>query len=241
MTKPKMILFDYGHTLVHESNLNALRGTAELLKYATKNINNLSPEAVNQFSAKLFEEMGKAREAGLELHNHMHQRFVYEYLGIEFPLTQDEMEDIFWDHFAPGLAMPHIGDLLDYLHAQGISTGVISNISFSGGALKRRLDRLLAGHHFAFIIATSEYIIRKPNPMIFELALRKAGIHPWDAWYCGDSPAYDVLGAASAGIYPVLYDCGFERPYFSPPVAPPDFPFTSIGDWLELIPLLESL
>ena len=37
MKKPKMILFDYGQTLVNEQRFNGVRGTEAVLKYATKN------------------------------------------------------------------------------------------------------------------------------------------------------------------------------------------------------------
>lgn len=55
-------------------------------------------------------------------------------------------------------------------------------------------------------MASSEYVIRKPDRMLFETALRKAGLPAEQAWYCGDSIRYDVLGAHRAGIYPVLYE-----------------------------------
>ena len=35
MKKPKMILFDYGQTLVNEQRFNGVRGTEAVLKYAT--------------------------------------------------------------------------------------------------------------------------------------------------------------------------------------------------------------
>ena len=34
---PKMIIFDYGHTLLYEPSWDSVRGNAELLKYVTKN------------------------------------------------------------------------------------------------------------------------------------------------------------------------------------------------------------
>lgn len=37
---PKMILFDYEHTLLYEPGWDSVRGNAKLLKYVTKNPNN---------------------------------------------------------------------------------------------------------------------------------------------------------------------------------------------------------
>lgn len=49
-------------------------------------------------------------------------------------------------------------------------------------------------------------MFRKPNPMLFELALKKAGLPSRDVWFCGDSIEADVEGSANAGIFPVWYD-----------------------------------
>ncbi|GHU94980.1 hypothetical protein FACS1894208_06990 [Clostridia bacterium] len=43
--------------------------------------------------------------------------------------------------------MANIEELLTYLHNIGIRSGVISNIGWSGGALKHRIDRLLPNRH----------------------------------------------------------------------------------------------
>ena len=37
MTKPKMILFDYGQTLVNEKAFDGVKGTEAVLKYVVKN------------------------------------------------------------------------------------------------------------------------------------------------------------------------------------------------------------
>ena len=46
----------------------------------------------------------------------------------------------------------------------------------------------------------------KPDPRIFQLALDAMGIAAADAWYVGDMPGIDVVGARAAGLFPVLMD-----------------------------------
>jgi len=41
---PKMIIFDYGHTLLYEPGWDSVRGNAKLLKYVSKNPNNYTLE-----------------------------------------------------------------------------------------------------------------------------------------------------------------------------------------------------
>jgi putative hydrolase of the HAD superfamily len=45
--KPKMILFDYGHTLLYEPNFSLLRGNEALFEYIKNNKNGLTPKQVN--------------------------------------------------------------------------------------------------------------------------------------------------------------------------------------------------
>jgi len=133
--------------------------------------------------------------------------------------------------------MPNIEALVAYLYENGIRTGVISNIGFSGQALKSRIDHYIPENHFEFIIASSEYMIRKPHPMIFELALRKADLPANDAWHCGDSVFADIEGAAGVGIFPVWYEnTTIENPF--PSDKKPDCAHLHIQDWSDLIAML---
>ena len=96
-----------------------------------------------------------------------------------------------------------------------------------------------------FIIASSEYAIRKPNRILFEIALKKAELPAEQVWYCGDSIASDVMGAHGAGIYPVLYDGDTpdEANLFSNrnEGIEVDFDYLHIHDWLEMVEILERL
>lgn len=46
--KPKMILFDYGQTLIDEGKFDGIKGTEAVLRYAVKNKYNLSAERVQE-------------------------------------------------------------------------------------------------------------------------------------------------------------------------------------------------
>jgi len=58
--------------------------------------------------------------------------------------------------------------------------------------------------YFKTIVISEEAGIKKPEPGIFKLALKKTGLKPGEVVYVGDSIADDVAGAISAGITPVL-------------------------------------
>ena len=242
MKKPKMILFDYGHTLLCEPGFDFLRGEKSLFEYIKSNKNGLTPKQVCDFSQELFERIGVVRELGLELHEWQFQRFLYEYLEIELSISLPEAEKIFWYHVSAGAMMPNADRIIDYINANDIRSGVISNIGFSGAALTERINRLLPQNKFEFIIASSEYMFRKPNPMLFELALKKAGLNAGDVWFCGDNIKADVEGSVAVGIFPVWYEdetmdnpsCGQSKSVV------PDCDHLHIHDWLELIDVLED-
>ena len=59
MKKPKMILFDYGQTLVNEQCFDGIKGTEAVLKYAKKNKYNKSAEEVQVYANKLNHELGR--------------------------------------------------------------------------------------------------------------------------------------------------------------------------------------
>jgi len=243
MVKPKMILFDYGHTLIAEPGFSSLRGTEAIMRHVIKNPRDLTPEQVDKFSAELFFGIcGQVRKIGAELHNLHFIRFMYEYLQIQFDIPLNEIERIYWDNAAPGSMMPYADQILAYLYENGIRTGVISNIDFSEAALVMRLDRLLPNCRFEFVIASSEYMLRKPNPMLFELALHKADIAAEQVWFCGDSTTADIIGASLVGIYPVWYeDLTMENPFRETNNKEPACEHLHIHDWRELIDILEKI
>ena len=238
-----MILFDYGHTLCYEPGFDGVAGIRAVMKYATHNKKNLSAEEISAFSDSLYNEVaGKARDVDLEVHNQISERFMYEYLQIGFDIPWREIERIFWDNIAPCEIMPDIDKVLAYLKKSSIRSGVISNMSFSGDNLTDRINRLLPGNDFEFVIASSEYMYRKPNKMIFELALRKADLPTSEVWFCGDSVNYDIVGAASAGIFPVWYHSNIERNYGDSSLdVHPEFELLYIRDWTEFIGIIDRV
>jgi putative hydrolase of the HAD superfamily len=242
MRTPKMILFDYGHTLCHEPNFDFVRGNRAFYQYIKKNPRNLSPEEINSYAEELFGKLGSVRKLGYELNERQFQRFLCEYLGLELSISYEKAEKVLWTAAAPGEAMPCAEKMLEYINWHGIRSGVISNMSWSGEALTDRLNRLLPKNKFEFVITSSEYMFRKPAPEIFELAIRKTGLKPSEIWYCGNDIVKDAEGASAAGLFPVWYDCQtvidplkkFNEKH------KPSCKHLRINYWLELIDIFEK-
>lgn len=218
MKRPKMILFDYGQTLVDEETFDGVKGTEAVLQYCTENKYHLTAEQIQQEANAINHELGRPTEG--------------------------------------------VTAFLEYLVQQGIRTGVISNISFCGQVVEQRIRGLFPGHPFEFILATSEYLFRKPNKRIFWLALEKAGLGPGpqllleqdcktgqysghsfeqsseqssrDVWYIGDQYECDIVGAAGAGLFPIWYTGAMDMPYT------PHEGVLTVGNWEEVRAVLEA-
>ncbi len=216
MQKPEMILFDYGFTLLYEPGADFLRGEEAVFPYIDRNPLGKTPKELCEAGLAIFRQMKECRHMGFEISEQQMMRSKYDTFGITFIIPPEQVEEILWEHVSQGACMPGIRELLALLEKQGIRSGVISNLGWSGATLQRRIDRLLPENRFEFVLASSEYAFRKPHPMMFRIALQKAGLSPDQVWFCGDSVAADILGAQEAGIFPVLYEGTAENGEQSP-------------------------
>lgn len=233
MNPPKMILFDYGQTLANERKFDGIAGTEAVLKYAIKNKYNRTAADIQAVADAINNELGRFDSKRhqlfqVEVPNYMFTAYLYESQGIELSLSAKEVDKIFWDAAAPGEPTEGIKDFLAFLKERKIRTGVISNIAYCGEVVEERIRELLPEHEFEFIIATSEWMFRKPNKRIFELALEKADLKPEDVWYVGDQIMADVEGAKGAGLFPVWYTGAIEG-------APEEADVLTVRSWKELV------
>jgi FMN phosphatase YigB (HAD superfamily) len=94
----------------------------------------------------------------------------------------------------------------------GVRLGIVSN---ADGLMAQRLreQEILqvgpgVGVEVACVIDSGNVGVMKPDPRIFELALDAMDVDAREAWYVGDMPAFDVVGARRAGLRPfVLSRC----------------------------------
>jgi len=240
--KPKMILFDYAHTLAWEPDADFLRGEKAVFAHVRDNPRSITPEEAARLGTELFLAARDCRHSGWELHEHQQLQLKYDLLGLQFALPMADIEKLLWTETCPGQPMPGAQDMLAALRERGIRTGVISNLGWTGEALTDRLQRLFPEHAFEFVIASSDYGVRKPNPLIFRAALSRADLPPEDVWFCGDQIDADVFGAQGSGIFPVWYEeltipNGFARKNAGLTITGEHL---HIHHWHELISTLDS-
>lgn len=243
MKKPQMILFDYGHTLLYETDFDMERGEQEVFRHIRSNPRQVTPKEAAALNTQIWLQFDSCRKQGTEIPMRQMMHLEYELLGIELSVDFAEAEKLMWRAAAGGACMPQVHELLACLARSGIRSGVISNLGWSGEALKDRIDTLLPENRFEFIFASSDYGVRKPEPMLFRAALRRAGLAPEEVWYCGDSVRADIYGAHGAGIFPVWYDNQTIENPWAEKTDGTEIPFEHlhIHEWEELIRVLEAV
>ncbi len=124
---------------------------------------------------------------------------VHRHLDSEFAVGD------LWSRIVPGSV-----DGLRALVATGVRVGVISN---ADGTVAQRLaaQEVLQvgaglGVEVECVIDSGAVGVSKPDPRIFHIALDAMGVAGEDAWYVGDMPGIDVVGARAAGLRPIVMD-----------------------------------
>jgi putative hydrolase of the HAD superfamily len=88
--------------------------------------------------------------------------------------------------------------------------GVVSNADGQMAARLREREVLQVGPGMGVevgcVIDSGDVGVMKPDPRIFQIALDALDVEPSEAWYIGDMPAFDIVGARRAGLRPFLLD-----------------------------------
>lgn len=235
ISHPGFVLFDYGETLAHEADYRPEAGFEALLNCARSNPQNVNADTLLAAFRSAFQTLRRqAHAAGLEIPNQLRWKWLFEYFDLEFDLDVAELETLYWDAAAPCVQTPGMSELLGLLRHHGIGTGVVSNMGFSGRSLCHRLQALFPEHSFSFVLSSADYVLRKPNPRLFALAVKKSGCSPQKCWFLGDNLAADVAGAAAAGLNAVYYDRDLGCAYRESATVEPMPRCVRISDWSEL-------
>jgi len=92
------------------------------------------------------------------------------------------------------------------LKRRGVKTGIVSNTPWGSPGRVWRSE--LARHELLTavdaVVFCQDVGWRKPHPAPFRRALELIGVAATDAAFVGDNPVWDVEGAESAGLLPIL-------------------------------------
>ena len=119
--------------------------------------------------------------------------------------------------------------MLPALKQAGYSMAVVSNRD-------KPFHDILISHglseFFPYALAAGEVDSYKPEPGVFEHALKQMNVTARETVYVGDNYYADVVGARRAGLEAVLYD---------PHLIFPDADCTTIHSFDELLPVIQAM
>jgi putative hydrolase of the HAD superfamily len=99
---------------------------------------------------------------------------------------------------------PRAIETLEWLRGRGVRLGLITN---GASEVQRwKINRFALAKHFDVIVVEEEFGIGKPDPSVFQYALREVGVHPRDAWMVGDRLDWDIIPSQALGIAGVWND-----------------------------------
>ncbi len=108
--------------------------------------------------------------------------------------------DELYELFAGGRVwrvFPEVESVLSACRERGLVLGIVSNWD---SRLPRICEALGLTPKVDFVLASAVVGVAKPDPQIFHLALRRAGVAAAEAVHVGDSLQEDVRGATAAGL-----------------------------------------
>lgn len=110
---------------------------------------------------------------------------------------------------------PNTVDVLDYLQPKyrlHIITNGFQEIQ------KKKLRNSGIHDYFTQIIDSEMAGVKKPNPIIFQLALERAKVEPHKSLMIGDSLEADILGAKAVGLHTIHFNAHREDAHTQSPI-----------------------
>jgi putative hydrolase of the HAD superfamily len=233
MHKPDAILFDLWGTLINSVEFDPRKGHAAVLETCENPKRTTLDEVMDLGQRVVSSTVAREEEVALEFTQASLLRIVADAFGLRPRLSLEESELVFWRASLRVSLVDGVTDLLGALEAGGMPMGVVSNSSFASPSLVAELEVQGIRRFFQFVISSADYGVRKPDPIIFEVALRRLGMRPGQVWFAGDNITYDIVGARRAGIFPVA---------FNPRKPIPDEAgeHALLSSWSQLLPLIAA-
>lgn len=202
------LLFDLGGTLhsVKRTDASCRRFSEHLIsRLAQYGIClDTTPDELTDLIRKNGEEY---KHRGEQDHTELQQGEIWnDYYLKEFHIGRDRLDPIaeelsfLYDYErVTNMRKPRLKETICELHDMGIRMGVVSNI-ISTSLVPHMLNEYGISEFMECIVMSSSTGIRKPDPRIFEIALKEMGVSAAETGYVGDTISRDVLGARNAHL-----------------------------------------
>jgi len=211
LNRPRGVLFDYGGTLVEEAAFDADAGMNTLLAHL-QNPLAIPRDAIVEHAELVAREV-KARRDEFQIETPWVSitHLTYDRFGLRFTRPIPELELAFWNASVTTHPILAAQETLLALGQLGLRLGVVSNSSFRSHVIRHELAKHGLADPLSVVVASADYAVRKPNPLILEAAAGLLGVPASDIWFVGDRLDTDMAGARAAGLTAVWFAPNGDR------------------------------
>jgi putative hydrolase of the HAD superfamily len=220
MNNIKAILFDLDNTILDRtSTFNNF--TNSFLKTYFDHL---------ELKQEIFDRIIYLDQDGYKDKQELFSELIEELPWKEKPLKTELLDFYSSEYVKNAVLMEHAREIVQHLRKK-YKTGLITN----GKTLIQygKIDQLEIRSDFDLIIVSEEAGIKKPDPRIFELALRRLELNPEQCIYIGDHPVNDIEGAAKIGMNTIWMKV--NQPWKDGLSAKPLHTIERLNELLELI------
>jgi 2-haloalkanoic acid dehalogenase type II len=207
MRETRAVLFDFGGTLYDYATLEPAERESLLELARTAGVSAEPAAIVRAHRAALRRVFYAYLPRRFYLHRDLFHDAVAQMLEDLGAVPSAEQLDRYrraqWERHAHDFRLREgVIDTLQALRERGVHVGMVSNIDEDQLAYLVALGELEG--YFDSLLSSQAAGSCKPDPQIFEEALRRAGCQASEALFVGDTLAQDVAGANRAGMRSVL-------------------------------------
>ncbi|MBV7328276.1 HAD family hydrolase [Chloroflexi bacterium TSY] len=182
------VLFDLDETLLDRTQSLTAFARQQYSKY----------QALHKVAQSLY----VSRFIELDANGHVWKDVVYQQLENEFEIVDLSWQILLQDYVETFqhscIGFPGLEAMLDKLKKVDIRLGIITN--GRSPFQENNIKALGIESYFQTILVSETEGIRKPDPEIFQRALRHLRVDPSGAVFVGDNPNADIAGAQRAGM-----------------------------------------
>lgn len=240
----RAVLFDLGHTLINYHNdwrEPERRAVATVSALVTGRLGDGTMR--EEVGAFLLEGLARARAVKtnecleVPLRSVLGECFSRFHVEGDEPLMLESLEAFYGVLLEHRELVPGAMGVLQALRDGGIKIGLVSDVAWGLPSYFPLRDMKHFGLDVFFDdkVFSTDVGLRKPNPLIFDIALRNLDVRAKEAVFVGNNLQCDVKGALSVGMVAVLKHSGY---YTHDDRIVPSF---KIDDWSEFGAVMRRL
>jgi len=209
-TLPKAILLDMDDTILDDSG-STERCWREACLTHQPDLGGVEAgalhEAINRTRAWFWSDPDRHRDGRLALDATRREivRMSLTELGVDATMLADRIADDYAARRDREIEpLPDAIETVRWLRESGCRLALLTN--GNGTAQRSKIVRFGLGELFDVVLVEGEVGFGKPDPRVYELALNRLGVEPFDTWMVGDNLEWDVAAPQRMGIFGVWVD-----------------------------------